>query len=819
MDRRRLSSHGETILIVIRGRVQGVGFRPFLFHLAKEYGIKGTVQNNRDGVRVIAENEAASNLEQFVQAIPLRAPELAKIVELTVTSLPFTRYSKFEIIETQQSGASASIDLPPDYAVCEECLKEMADPQNRRYRYPFINCTQCGPRYSIIRDLPYDRALTTMSTFAMCECCQHDYDNVHDRRFHAQPTACEKCGPTLKLTDMSGQELASQEAAVVLTKQLLKDGAIVAVKGIGGYHLACDARNSETVSRLRQRKRRPKRPFAVMARSLDSCEEVGILSSEEKMLLTAPERPIVVVRQRGASDLASGVAPDTRTVGVASDITLDVRTNFLAADIAPDMCTIGLMLPYTPLHHLLLEDEELDFVVMTSANPSGHPILYRDDEVLTYLASVADYILTHDREIVHPIEDSVVQWKDGELDFLRRGRGYVPDPYETLHDVEGIVALGSQQKNTVTFGRGKQMFVGPPNGDLTNLDIERHGQEEYGQFVKLLGVSPHTAAIDMHPGYTTRELVSDAEDIQFVSIQHHHAHHVSCMEDNGLTENCYGLILDGTGYGTDRSIWGFELLYGNAVEVDRLGHLKYTPLPGGEICVKQPWRSAVAMVLSLLPQNGDAWLRRLYPGKDHEIDLIRTMIEKQINAPLAGTCGRLFDAVSSLLGLCHVSTYDGEAAIVLSELASFYKGDEVLVYPYSINKVGSLFEINCSRMLEEIIQSITQGVAASEIALRFHETVADAAVNLLLHAHEEQLGSSKGIVPLNSSKEVVLSGGSFHNRYLSAKIKAKLEREGFAVFVHKRVPCSDSGISQGQLIIAAQQKNRDQNLGSEDQCV
>nr|WP_312886489.1 carbamoyltransferase HypF [Paenibacillus foliorum] len=587
--------------------------------------------------------------------------------------------------------------------------------------------------------------------------------------------ACEKCGPSLQLTDMSGLQLANREAAVVLTKQLLKDGAIVAVKGIGGYHLVCDARNNETVTRLRHRKRRPKRPLAVMACSLDSCEKIGILSSDEKELLTSMERPIVVVRQNADNDLAS--------------------------EIAPNMCTFGLMLPYTPLHHLLLEDDELVFVVMTSANPSGHPILYRDDEVLSSLASVADYILTHNREIVHPIEDSVVQWKESGLEFLRRGRGYVPDPYETLHDVDGFVALGGQQKNTVTFGRGTQLFVGPPNGDLTNLDIERHGQEEYGQFVQLSGVFPHTAAVDLHPGYTTRVLVSDPS-IEFVSVQHHHAHHVSCMEDNGLTGDCYGLILDGTGYGTDGCIWGFELLYGNAGAVERLGHLRYTPLPGGELCVKQPWRSAVAMVLSLLPQCGEAWLRRLYPSKDHEIDLIRTMIEKQINAPLAGTCGRLFDAVSSLLGLCHVSTYDGEAAIVLSELASYYEGEEVAAYPYSIDKVGSLFEISCSRMLEEIIQSILGGVPVAEIAVRFHETVAAAAVNLLLHTHEEHSGNVK---------EVVLSGGSLHNRYLSAKLRSKLERQGFEVYEHRRVPCSDSGISQGQIIIAAHQKHNDHN--------
>ncbi|WP_028552960.1 carbamoyltransferase HypF [Paenibacillus sp. UNC451MF] len=771
MDRQCLPGHEEAVLIIVKGRVQGVGFRPFLYHLAEERGIKGTVRNSREGLQIIAEGSSAE-LDHFIRNIQHLSPVLAKVEELRVTKISAIGYASFSIIESDSTGPS-SLSIAPDIAVCEECLKEWRDPRSRFYRYPFINCTQCGPRYSIIRKLPYDRAATSMSSFSMCEDCRNDYSDIRNRRFHAQPIACRKCGPKLNLLDRSGKTVACMEEAVLLAKRLLKKGCILAVKGVGGYHLACDALSSEAVRHIRLRKKRPRRPLAVMASSVDICETISVLSTAEKKLLTSPQRPIVVAQLKHQA--------------------------LLPAEIAPNMKTIGLMLPYTPLHYLLLEDDDLPCLVMTSANSSGDPIVYRDEEALCLLKQSADYILTHDRKIVNPIEDTVVQWKEGAIDFLRRGRGYVPDPIDTNYPMNSIVALGGQQKSVVAIGRGRQVFLGPPNGDLGNLEMELHGQEQYQQFSQLLGVSSHTAAVDLHPGYTTLSLVSDS-GVAIKYVQHHHAHHVSCMVEHGITERCYGLILDGTGFGMDGCIWGFELLYGNAAAYDRLGHLRYTPLPGGDASVKQPWRTAAAMVMTLLQQSGERWLRNRYPNKEYEIGLIRTLMEKQVNAPMAGTCGRLFDAVSSLLGLCDESTYEGEAAIVLSELASFHDGEPVSTYPYAIVTNGDLLEIDFSLMFRRMLQHIDQGVSHEHIALKFHETVAEAAVNLLLQAHEENT---------ERRKEVVLSGGSFHNRLLSKRIGYKLAEAGFTVYVHKQIPCDDGGIALGQLAIVSQKASWD----------
>jgi len=686
-------------------------------------------------------------------------------------------------MKSRHSGAS-ELMIPPDTAVCDDCLQEMRNPNSRYYRYPFVNCTQCGPRYSIIRSLPYDRMSTSMRDFEMCTYCKDDYGNVRNRRFHAEPIACKRCGPRLMLIDTSGNTIASGNDAITLTKRRLKQGAIVAVKGIGGYHLACDALSSKVVRLVRQRKRRPSRPLAVMASSLAICEMLSTLTQPERELLTSPQRPIVVTRLRS----------------------MDV----LPTEITPHLQTIGLMLPYTPLHHLLLEDWDLPCIVMTSANSSGLPILYQDEEALSYLATIADYILTYDREIVNPIEDSVVQWKEGRIDFLRRGRGYVPDPALTSLNVDGIVALGGQQKNAVAFGRSNQLFLGPPSGDLGSLEMEHYARKQYMHYSQVLGVTPHTAAVDLHPGYNTLALTDPAK-LHIEYVQHHHAHHVSCMIDNGLTESCYGLILDGTGYGTDGCIWGFELLYGNASSYERLGHLRYTPLPGGEASIKQPWRTAVAMVLSLLPDKGETLLRLRYPDKDYEINLIGRMIQKNVNVPLAGTCGRLFDAVSSLLGLCDVSTYEGEAAILLAEFASFGERERISAYPYTITAKEELLEIDFSPMFEKLLKDILHGIPTQSIALRFHETVAKAAVNLLLRAHEGNRARNK---------QIVLSGGSWHNRNLSERIRHKLEKAGYTVLFHRLVPCDDGGIAQGQLAIAAQATAYRSNQGGSDKsCV
>jgi hydrogenase maturation protein HypF len=794
-----------------------VGFRPFLFGLAERYAISGTVQNNMDGIRLEAEG-AVPALQELLAAIRREAPRLARVDEIRAVPLAVEGRLGFHIVESSREGAS-SLVIPVDAGICPDCLAELKDPANRRYRYPFITCTQCGPRYTIIRELPYDRPYTSMSGFPMCPACREEYGDVTDRRHHAQPIACPECGPRLALYAMdeapkeplgragakaaepaaqpvSGsaagagsaaqgkagagaqgvrRPLAEADEAVRRCAELLRQGAIVAVKGIGGYHLACDAASEAAVARLRQRKRRPTRPLAVMAADAETACRAAVLSSQELRLLHSPEAPIVIARKAVAWPLADSVAPG--------------------------MATVGLMLPYTPLHVLLME--ELPFLVMTSANPSGQPILYRDEEAFDYLAGIADYVLAHDREILHPLDDSVVQVVEGQTDILRRSRGYAPDPLTAPVDVTGWAALGGQQKNTFALGRGKQIFFGPHIGDMDSVETQEHWKKELAHFSKLLGVEPRRTAADLHPGYETRRL-SREMGREPIGVQHHHAHLVSCMADNGLSpeEEVCGIILDGTGYGPDGCIWGFEILAGSASGWRRLGHLRYTPLPGGEKAVREPWRNAAGMLVSLFPEQGPAWAAQLFPGKSMELAVLGRMAVTGMNSPWAGTCGRLFDAVSAILGLVAVSGYDGEAAIRLSELAAFADAEganAVTPFGYAIRDRGETeaLELDMSDTLRQVAEGRLAGSRTEELALRFHETAARAAVDLLQRALEKE-GLSAAAIP-----KVMLSGGSFHNPYLARRIPALLKERGLEPYRHRQVPTGDGGLALGQLLAAA----------------
>ncbi len=803
------------LLITVKGRVQGVGFRPFLFGLAERYAISGTVQNNMDGIRLEAEGTAPA-LRELLAAIRREAPRLARVDEIRSVPLAVDGRLGFRIVESNREGAS-SLVIPVDAGICPDCLAELKDPANRRYRYPFITCTQCGPRYTIIRELPYDRPYTSMSGFPMCPACREEYGNVTNRRHHAQPIACPECGPRLALYAMDEapkepmgragakvaepaagsvagagsaaqgkagagaqgvrRPLAEADEAVRRCAELLRQGAIVAVKGIGGYHLACDATSEAAVARLRQRKRRPTRPLAVMAADEETARRAAVLGSQELRLLHSPEAPIVIARRAEAWPLADSVAPG--------------------------MATVGLMLPYTPLHVLLME--ELPFLVMTSANPSGQPILYRDEEAFDYLAGIADYVLAHDREILHPLDDSVVQVVEGQTDILRRSRGYAPDPLAAPVNVTGWAALGGQQKNTFALGRGKQIFIGPHIGDMDSVETQEHWRKELAHFSKLLGTDLPQTAADLHPGYETRRL-SREMGREPIGVQHHHAHLVSCMADNGLSpeEEVCGIILDGTGYGPDGCIWGFEILAGSASGWRRLGHLRYTPLPGGERAVREPWRNATGMLTSLFPEQGPAWAAQLFPGKSMELAILGRMAATGMNSPWAGTCGRLFDAVSAILGVAAVSGYDGEAAIRLSELAAFSFADAdgantVTPFGYAIRdkeEAGAL-ELDMSDTLRQVVEERLADSPPEELALRFHETVARSAVELLQRALEKE-GLSTAIIP-----KVMLSGGSFHNPYLARRIPALLKERGLEPYRHKQVPTGDGGLALGQLLAAA----------------
>jgi hydrogenase maturation protein HypF len=602
----------------------------------------------------------------------------------------------------------------------------------------------------------------------MCEDCRREYENPTNRRHHAQPIACPKCGPKVRLHNAQGLEVDS-ENPIHKTIELLKEGKIVAIKGIGGYHLSCDASNENAVTTLRNRKKRPLRPLAVMAASVSTIELFAEVNDVEQAVLISPESPIVVLKK---------------------------NENYkLAASVAPQMGTIGAMLPYTPLHHLLFADPELSCLVMTSANPSGMPILFKDEEAFQYLEGIADYYLTNNREILHPVDDSVVQINDGKLDFFRRSRGYVPDPFMTDKNVSEIIAFGGQQKTTFTIGRNEQIFVGPHIGDLENIETITHYQHELEHLLKWIDTPKKVAVIDAHPGYHVQKLVKEYDFSEILEAQHHHAHMAACLDEHQISGKSYGIILDGTGYGLDGHVWGFEVFYGDAGSFERLAHLNYTPLPGSEKCIREPWRNATAMLLSLVGDQGEKLAKAIFAEKAAEIDILKRMIDRNLNTIHAGTCGRLFDAVSALCGVTKVSSYDGEAAIQLSELV-----DESVVftsYPYEL-KDEVVLTIDFSKMIKDIAVDVLEGVAVARISGQFHETVVQAITSTMVTLNYKDQ---------NANKNVVLSGGSFHNRYLRKRISAELAARGFHVYVPEKVPCNDGGLSYGQLVVAAAKRS------------
>jgi hydrogenase maturation protein HypF len=747
--------------IIVRGRVQGVGFRPFIFGLASDYNIVGTVQNNMDGVSIIAEGDINS-LDKFINAIQTRLPRLAKIYEFIVRDNELAGFENFSIIESSKSGTS-SLVIPIDASICPDCSEELLNKDNKRYNYPFINCTQCGPRYSIISALPYDRPYTSMENFKMCAECREEYDNPLDRRHHAQPNACEICGPKYELYRIDGTLIEGN--IVENVAELIKSGNIVAIKGIGGYHLVCDATNESVVNKLRQRKNRPSKPLAIMAKNIDGINNICIFNNKERDLLQSIEAPIVLLNKRSDS-------------------------NIIAESVAPKLSQLGVMMPYTPFHVLLFNENNIKYLVMTSANPSGLPMLYKDCEAFTYLNNIADYIVSNNREILHAIDDSVVQVIESSASIIRRARGYVPEPITTQTSCDSIIALGSQQKNTFSIGRNSQIFIGPHIGDLNSVEVYNHFLSEFNHLNKWMGVNPMKIAIDLHPSFTTNELAKEFSG-EIVKIQHHHAHLVSCMVDNNIRdENVIGIILDGTGYGTDGNIWGFEILEGNEVSFERLAHLRYTNLPGGDKSIIEPWKNAVGMLYSLLGERGKNYSKKLFKDQSDTINIICNMIDKNLNSPLAGTCGRLFDAVSSILGVCTKTTYDGEAAIILSNLADLNLINQIESYSYDILNEDNLFTIDFSSCLERIIEDKFNNVSNEYIATRFHQTVVNSIIDTII------------LLDKIDSK-IVLSGGSFHNPYLLLGVKSKLNKLGFEVYSHRNIPTNDGGLSLGQLVFAS----------------
>jgi hydrogenase maturation protein HypF len=754
-------------VIYFNGIVQGVGFRPFVFKLAEELGIKGWVNNSSHGVTIHAEGD---NLDLFYNRLIIETPPLAKIVTARSVGAELKNYATFEIVQSE-AEEEADVLISPDVVTCGDCLKDMADPKNRYYQFPFTNCTNCGPRYTIIRDVPYDRALTTMSEFPMCNSCAVDYKNPRDRRFHAQPVACEDCGPKVQLSDALGHLLPG------LGIDQLTQGGIMAVKGLGGFHLVCDARNAGAVRRLRERKERGSKPFAVMARSVaKACNEVDICAKEVELLRSAAA-PIVVLERKHA------------------------LTDSLPEDIAPGIHTLGVILPYTPLHHLLFEGP-YDFLVMTSANLSGRPLIYTNGEAVEELQGIADYFLMHNRDIYHPCDDSVVQVIGDEAVFLRRARGYVPLPIlmPTIHVKTPLLGVGGELKNAFCLASGQRAFVSQYLGDMEGYENLQRFHLELKSFQRVVNITPSAIAFDKHPNYQLTRFALE-QPWPKLSVQHHHAHLVSVLGEWDRTEPTLGVICDGTGLGEDYCIWGFEFLYGNSSGYERKAHLEYLPLPGGDAGAKHPLRIAYAYVKTLFA--GEAWKKTepLWTALSiNERQILDRQLETGVQVFQTSSAGRLFDAVSALLGVCTKVTYEGQAAIELESVgARFLQQQRLedverrmentqLLYSYEVRVEYAVLILGVRPLFEELVRDVLHGVSRGEIAYRFHQTIAQAIVDLAL-----QLGVSYG--PL------VLSGGVFQNKLLTEAVLRNCQTQGVKVLRSRILPPGDVCLAFGQLLI------------------
>src|SRR6266480_4576649 len=771
--------------IVIQGIVQGVGFRPFVYGQALQRELVGFVLNDSSGVTIEIEGTARA-LDDFQRALYEEAPPLARI-DSVVTEVVLPLHESAFIIAHSEAGAERHALISPDTATCDDCLRELFDPRDRRYGYPFTNCTNCGPRFTIVQDVPYDRNKTTMRVFPMCPACQAEYDDPLNRRFHAQPNACPVCGPHVRLipwANLHDHPLAEGPDPITTAAQWLASGAILAIKGLGGYHLACDALNVEAVQRLRQQKHREAKPFALMVPNIETARWLCQVNDAEAALLQSRRRPIVLLNSHASNPVAPGVAPAYNTLGV--------------------------MLPYTPLHHLLLhafaaiEPGRPPVLVMTSGNLSEEPIAYQDEDAWERLASIADGMLAHNRDIHMRCDDPVLRITAGGEQFFRRSRGYAPEPIPLAFDLPvPLLACGGHLKNTFCLGKGRQAFVSHHIGDLENLETLTSFREGIEHFERLFDIYPRALAYDLHPEYLATKYALDTDIAHKIGVQHHHAHIASVLAEHGLDGPVIGIAADGTGYGTDGAVWGCEIMKADLSGFERLAHLDYMPLPGGEQAVHQPWRMAAA---NLAHAYGDAF-------KDLDIPFVQQldyskwrvlaqMIAQDINCPPTSSLGRLFDAVAALIGLRSEMLYEGQAAIELEMLArqqegSIYK-EQSNLYPFTMRMRDQMPAIlDVAPMFRAIVRDIQQGVPTSHIAHRFHRSIAELLAAACFSAREQ-----------TGLDIVALSGGVFQNQLLLTQLTQRLEEMAFQVYMNRRVPPNDGGISLGQIAVAAAHMQR-----------
>jgi hydrogenase maturation protein HypF len=757
----------------VEGIVQGVGFRPFVYALATGLGLGGLVGNDVHGVFAEVEGEPAA-VEEFLAALARDAPPLARIERITTAAMRPDGSASFAIAPSQ-AGPQRRALVSADTATCPDCLAELADPADRRYGYAFINCTNCGPRFTIVRDVPYDRPATTMAGFAMCEACAAEYHDPADRRFHAQPTCCPACGPHLVLQDAAGVVLGGGVLAgepLVAAGGLLRAGQVVAVKGLGGYHLAVDASSQTAAAALRARKHREDKPFAVMVADLAAARRLCQVDEDAARLLTSARRPVVLLPRLSAAGVAAAVAPGNRQ--------------------------LGLMLPYTPLHHLLLREVGRP-MVLTSGNVSDEPIVYDDDEARERLSPIADGFLTHDRPIETRTDDSVTRAFRGREMVIRRSRGYVPEPLELRTALRRpVLACGAELKNTFCLARGSHAFLSHHIGDLENAQTLRSFSEGIGHLRRLFGITPEVVAHDLHPEYLSTKYAMELAErgieggagpggLELVGVQHHHAHIASCLADNQAGGPVIGVAFDGTGYGTDGTIWGGEFLVADTARFERAAHLAPVPMPGGAAAIRQPWRMAAAYLdaASASELTGLDVARRneqLWPA-------VIAMARRGINSPLTSSAGRLFDAVAAILGVRDTINYEGQAAVELEQLAD---PAEQAAYHAAITEAGEEIQIAGTDLVRAVAEDLAAGTDRGIIAARFHNGAAGLITGCCLLLRERH--------GLNT---VALSGGVFQNLLLLHAAVSRLEDHGFSVLVHSRVPCNDGGISLGQAVVAA----------------
>ncbi|MBW1649157.1 MAG: carbamoyltransferase HypF [Deltaproteobacteria bacterium] len=752
----------EAKVFEISGIVQGVGFRPFIYRLAKQYFLSGEVSNTEAGVCVKIEGEK-ENIDRFYKDIAQKKPPLSLITNVSIFPAEIKGFKNFLIAEsTNKNKNSKTALIPQDVSICSDCLTELLNPQNRRYKYPFINCTNCGPRYTIIKDVPYDRRFTTMKPFKMCDSCFAEYQNPEDRRFHAEPNACHVCGPNVLLFDNRKKPIKTQDP-IAECANLIKKGYIVAVKGIGGFHFVADAQNNKAVFTLREKKKRPDKPFALMSRDIEDIEKFARINNDEKNLIESLARPIVLLKKK--------------------------QTDLLSEHIAPNNNYFGVMLPYTPLHYLLFERQNFTVLIMTSANISGEPIISDNNKAFEKLSGVADFFLIHDRKIHIQCDDSILKKNQYNLETIRRSRGFAPSPIFLNKKTALILACGAELKNTICITKKNKAFVSQYIGDLKSFAAYKLFEKTISHLKKITDVKPQIIAFDKHPDYLSSRYAKALKNAELIGVWHHHAHIISCIAENKTDEPVIGIALDGTGLGTDNNIWGGEIIIATPASFTRKAHLSYAAMPGADAATKEPWRMGISYLYGaygedFLNCNID-FLKNIDPQK---IRIIAEMIQKKINSPLTSSAGRLFDGVCAILGLKNKITFEAQAAMELENIANpkitdFYKCERIK---------KEVCQIPFAPIIKGIVSDLRQKIPVSDISAKFHNTIIKIFAELCIEIKKE-----------TKINKVALSGGVFHNSIISNGLISRLKNAKFEVLTHKQLPANDGGISLGQAVIAA----------------